>query len=721
MSQNRQQLSESAENRNSLTEGPTLFEHPTGLYTLFFAEMWERFSYYGMRALLVLYMLKGFLGYNDGKATAVYGFYTALVYMTPFIGGMLADRLLGSRRAIIIGGLLMSAGHLLMGMENEFAFFFALSLLIVGNGFFKPNISSIVGTLYRPGSEKRDGGFIIFYMGINLGAAMSPLLCGYIGETYGWHYGFGLATIGMLVGLAVFALPSMASRISTLLAALLLGIWLLIPNESIPFAGGWIYALVGTLLIAAGAIALVPRWSNQAVLAMVAGWAILLLVKFHADNFYMAALNYAVAGSLAVAVLVACMALAKGMLPEAAGAPPSGSVPWGKELAVYAGIIIALPVLTLFVSGFSLVNNGQQVQLIAAETIDGWLGKTEGQSLGPGAKILEIFLSEISKPAGLVLTVTGLLAFGYLLLETFRLERIAKHRMIVALMLIFFQMLFFAFFEQAGSSINLFTDRNVDRVGERSEVTAEMVGQSIQIEPTQEQLGYLNGEKMFTLTDLDGLRAASAEKTVVMDWTVVEQNVGMKLASRGDEIPASVFQSVNAGFILLFGLVFSALWGYLGARGMDPSAPVKFGLGLVQLGLGFGAYWLGAVQCSERGMVGLVWLVVGYLLQTTGELCLSPVGLSQMTKLSPKHLVSTVMGGWFLSTAFSQYLAYIIASFAGISESGGGEQVVPAPVETVMLYGEVFKQITIAAVISGVACLLLAPWMKAWMHEGEGE
>ena len=177
--------------------------------------MWERFSYYGMRALLVFYMIKGFLGYGDEQAYSVYGAYTALVYMTPFIGGMLADRILGQRRAIVIGGSLMAAGHLLMTIEHQWSFFFALALLIVGNGFFKPNISTTVGVLYPPGAKNRDDGFNIFYMGINLGAAMSPLLCGYVGETYGWHYGFGLATIGMLTGLAVFVMPNAITQAET--------------------------------------------------------------------------------------------------------------------------------------------------------------------------------------------------------------------------------------------------------------------------------------------------------------------------------------------------------------------------------------------------------------------------------------------------------------------------------------------------------------------------
>jgi POT family proton-dependent oligopeptide transporter len=199
----------------------TLAGHPVGLFTLFFAEMWERFSYYGMRALLVLFMIKGFLEFDDKYAYIVYGAYTSLVYMTPFFGGLLADKLLGARRAVVFGGLLMAAGQLTLmaagrtGAPNldSWAFYVALALLICGNGFFKPNISTIVGTLYPKNSTRRDGGFTIFYMGVNLGAALSPLLCGYVGETYGWHWGFGMAAVGMLTGLAVFVMPTLITQI----------------------------------------------------------------------------------------------------------------------------------------------------------------------------------------------------------------------------------------------------------------------------------------------------------------------------------------------------------------------------------------------------------------------------------------------------------------------------------------------------------------------------
>ena len=189
----------------------------------------------------------------------------------------------------------------------------------------------------------------------------------------------------------------------------------------------------------------------------------------------------------------------------------------------------------------------------------------------------------------------------------------------------------------------------------------------------------------------------------------------MGIGTRSDEVPASVFQAVNPVFILIFGVVFTALWTLLGKLGREPSTPFKFALGLLQLGLGFALYWYGAVTANERGMVAVAWLVLGYLLQTTGELCLSPVGLSMVTRLSPLHLVSTMMGTWFLATAFSQYLAAIISQFTGVEE-GGGAKTVPLPRDTLMLYGDVFAKIALAAIISAAICFALVPLLKRWMH-----
>lgn len=650
-----------------------LFGHPTGLFTLFFAEMWERFSYYGMRALLVLYMIKGFLQYNDGDAYTVYGAYTALVYMTPFFGGLLADRLLGSRRAVVLGGLLMAAGHLLMTVEHQVAFFGALALLIAGNGFFKPNISTIVGSLYEEGSHRRDGGFTIFYMGINLGAAMSPLLCGYIGETYGWHRGFGLATIGMLTGLATFVAPNFITQIMI-------------------FAGAT-SAAVG-------------------------------LYFYHPDNIFSTIINIFTAVSLMGAGVVALVALSRGGLPKEAGGPPDPERlrrpvlgPITLEWAVYLGALLSIPVFALLVSGFSLVTPSHQSVTLIPENVIKPLEEGNNDFL----KIAAVVMKESSKPAGLILMLSGLLAFGYLGIETVRLDRKPRERMFVALILIFFSMLFWSFFEQAGSSVNNFTDRNVDRVFESEKVTEQDVGKTISIQPTQEQLGYYNGDQLFTLDVLDKLRKDNeSNPEFTIEWKVTEKNVGMGIAKRKLEIPASTFQAINPIYILVFGLMFTALWAFLGRAGLEPSTPFKFALGLLQLGLGFGCFWYGAQTADARGMVWMGWLFLAYLLQTTGELCLSPVGLSMITKLSPKLLVSTMMGAWFLATAFSQFLAAIIAQFTGVGEGSGDEASrIPIPSETVHVYGDVFGKIAVAALVSAAICFLLVPLLKAWMHEEE--
>jgi len=611
--------------RQAASDQPTLFGHPTGLYTLFFAEMWERFSYYGMRALLVFYMIKGFLGYTDSEAYGVYGAYTALVYATPFIGGMLADKLLGARKAVVLGGLLMAAGHLLMTLEQEQAFFVALALLIAGNGFFKPNISTIVGSLYPEGSAKRDGGFTIFYIGINLGAAMAPLLCGYVGEKYGWHYGFGLATVGMLIGIAVFVAPVRVTQILIMLGAL-------------TTAGGMVYLQ---------------------------------------DNPYTAFVNGFVALALVLSGSVAFLALQRGGLPDEAGRPQDEAAASRKvyglraDVWVYASLIVVVPLIAVLVSN-----------------------------------------SEI---AGWMLTIFGIAALGTLAYSTFQSEKVERERMYVVFVLLFFSMLFWAFFEQAGSSVNNFTDRNVDRVIEESAITQNDVGQTLPIEMNQEQLGFTNGTERITLDVLDDARA---EGQTSVDWTVAEEHVGMKLG--GSEIPASVFQSANPIYILIFGLLFTALWSFLASRRLEPSTPVKFALGLLQLGLGFGALWVGAQNADARGMVAVSWLLLAYLLQTTGELCLSPVGLSMVTKLAPPRIVSTVMGAWFLATAFSNYLAGIIATFTGVEHGGGGsESAIPPPIDTVNVYGTVFGQIALTAIGSSLVCFALAPILTKWMHVEE--
>ena len=693
-----------------------LFGHPTGLYTLFFAEMWERFSYYGMRALLLLYMIKGFMGYGDKDANAVYGAYTALVYMTPFFGGMIADKLLGARATVVIGAILMAMGHLLMTIEQEFWFFTALGFLIAGNGFFKPNISTMVGQLYPPGSPKRDGGFTIFYIGINLGAAMAPLICGYVGETYGWHYGFGLATIGMLVGLAIFVAPTIVTQLLILSTALASAFAMIFYNA------GDTFSIISSVFV------------------MVA---------------------------LIISAVAALLALGKGGIPKEVGAIVNTTNFFPNLIKVLIGTAVVIPVFVILVSGLTVIPGISEQQTLIPESVV----KPMEESESPLVKGIAEFVKEASRPAGLVLILAGLGATFFLVREALRMEKVARERMFVVFVLTFFSLVFWAFFEQSGSSVNNFTDRNIDRVTEARLASNELVGETQQFRLvasnednkeleflSQEFLGHENGtdannaliekairsvdgerepdkrmepeeleetvkelleQERLTMTALTYLReyaktddATDADK--VIDWKFTEENVG-KLGLGGSEVPASVFQSVNAIYIMIFGLIFTAAWTFLGTKGLEPSTPVKFALGLLQLGLGFLCLYWGAQTSDSDGMVAMYWLLLMYLLLTTGELCLSPVGLSMVTKPSPARLVSTVMGSWFLATAFSQFLAAIIAQFAAVDT--GDSKVVPIPVETVHIYGDVYKLVAYMALASAVVLLVLSPLLKKWMHQ----
>ena len=483
----------------------TFLGHPKGLFVLFFAEMWERFSYYGMRALLIFYLTKHWL-FSDGESGVIYGAYTALVYITPVLGGYLADRWLGQRKAVLYGAILLTFGHFIMGFEGDGGqdpaslniFWLALAFIIVGSGFLKANISVMVGQLYPRTDVRRDGAYTIFYMGINLGAFLGSLLCGYLGETYGWAYGFGAAGFGMLLGLIVFiwGKPLLLGRGEPEDPAKLAA-----PVMGIKFE--WLLYLVG--LVAVG----VCWWMVQ---------------------------NQAVVGTL---------------------------------------LGIAGAVLVLYV----------------------------------------VFTAVVKLPAE------------------------DRDRIFAALFLILGSILFWALFEQAGSSLNLFTDRYVDRSG----------------------------------------------------------------------VPASVFQSLNAAYIVLLAPVFAALWTWMGRRNMEPSAPAKFGLAMMQLGLGFFVLKWGAEAAGIGNMTPVLFIFLIYLLHTTGELCLSPVGLSAMNRLAPAHMASLIMGTWFFASATGNFAAGLIAAATG-SEKASGEGAGKA------LVLDVYGTIGLWAIGFGVLVILVSPLIKKLMH-----
>lgn len=484
-----------------------LFGHPKGLYVLFFTELWERFSFYSMRAFLVLYTAYVlFAGAEEGEATRmsseIYGAYLGFVYAAPFFGGMLADRLLGQRRAIYIGGVLMAlaqftlAAHALMRetaspLVLHMIFFGGLGLLSAGNGFFKPNISTIVGTLYPANDSRRDGAFTIFYMGINIGAFLAGI-SGQIAQVYGWHWGFLIAGVGMLAGLVIFRFGR--SHLG---------------DHGLP-----------------------PR---------------------------------------------------KGMLKEARYGLPN-------VLLLTLGVIVFIAIAAYLIARPAWVQN------------------------------LSVFIA-----------VPILL---YLIWEITRGTREEAGRMIVILVLCSFSMLFWAFFELAGSAINLFADQQVDRT------------------------------------------------------------VG------GFEFQASFLTaSINPLFIILLGIPFARLWVWLAKRQAEPSSPLKFALGLLQLALGFLLLYFGAIEAQRDGKSSMIWLVLGFFFHTTGELCLSPVGLSTMTKLSPARLVGMFMGVWFLASSLGNIFGGWVGGLAG--DAG---------------FAQVFFWIAVTGAGASVLLFLLVPFLKRMMY-----
>ncbi|UIP07219.1 peptide MFS transporter [Erythrobacter sp. SDW2] len=473
--------------------------HPKGLFLLFMAEMWERFSYYGMRALLIFYLIQHWM-FAEDKAYVIYGAYTALVYIAPVVGGYLADQYIGQRKAVLFGAVLLTFGHFLMAFEGDGGqadpminvFWLALALIIVGSGFLKANISVIVGQLYDRTDIRRDPAYTIFYMGINVGAATASIICGFLGQTYGWQYGFGLAGIGMLIGLIFFIVgkPLLKGKGE--------------PKDPAKIAGGKEFAIYG------------------AGLAMVAlCWA---------------AIQY-------------------------------------QDMVGY--------VLGAF----------------------------------GGALVLYVLYTAVAK-----------------------LPSDERDRIFAAMFLILVSIVFWALFEQAGSSLNVFTDRHVDTAG----------------------------------------------------------------------VNASMFQSINAIYIVLLAPLFAMLWQGMAAKGAEPSTPMKFGLAVIQVGLGFLVLVWGAESVGIDVPTPVIFIFLIYLLHTTGELCLSPVGLSAMNRLSPGHMASLIMGTWFFASATGNFAAGLIAAATGGEGVGeeAGKQVVLDVYTTVGWY----------AVGIGVVVMVVSPLIKKLMH-----
>ncbi|PAL25240.1 peptide MFS transporter [Sphingopyxis sp. GW247-27LB] len=545
---------------------PEFAGHPKGLYMLFFAEMWERFSYYGMRAQLILYLTQHWL-FSDGKSNLIYGAYTSLVYITPVLGGYLADRYLGQRKAVLFGGVLLAFGHLFMAFEGVGGqddptiniFWLALALIIVGSGFLKANISVMVGQLYRLTDMRRDAAYTIFYMGINSGAAIGTILVGYLGQKIGWAYGFGLAGIGMIAGLIVFVLGK-----KVLLGA---------GEAPAPLSRQKEWTLYGT-----GLAAVLVMWG-------------LIQYQDVIENLLL------VSGTLLLVYVAAVAAL---------------QLPYGK-MASAPGDSRAILIAGMAAMLFLPLSNALGLPLS-----------------DDGAKIMGLTVAQLIYIVGMLVVLVGLA------IEKFRIEHHARDRIYAILFLIGLNPLFWGLFEQAGGSFNLYTDRYVD--------------------------------------------------------------IG--------SVPASLFQSINPIYIIIFAPFFAALWQLLGKRGLEPSAPAKFALALAQVGLGFLVFVWGARSVGPEALTPVIFVFLLYLLHTTGELCLSPVGLSAMNRLAPSFMASLIMGAWFYMTAVGNFVA------GKIGEATGGESGEMTKEATLAIYNEI-GWITLGV---SVVVLALSPIVKKWMH-----
>jgi len=492
----------------------TILGHPSGLFVLFFAELWERFCYYGMRALLVFHLVQVF-DKERADAAVIYGAYTALVYALGIFGGFVADRLLGYKRSIILGGAIMAAGAFTLVSHDETWFLVGLATIIVGNGLFKPNISTLVGKLYPQGDPRRDSGFTIFYMGINLGAFLAPIFCARVSywlsstldpvtgdKIPDYRYGFMLAGAGMLLGLAVF------------------GIW--------------------------------------------------------------------------------------GKVLRGKGDAPPERQGLGAMAAVAVGCLAAIPVM------YSLLRKDEFT--------------------------------------GAAMLVLGIGMALFLLIFALRSERVVRDRILALLILLLCNVAFWASFEQAGNSLNFFAANHINHLS----------------------IGFLN-------------------------WTMIPEE----------------FQSVNAIGIVLLGPVFAALWVKLAKANMNPSIPAKFGLGLMQVGLGFGLLLLGIQSADDAGRIPWYWLAGLYLIHTSGELCISPVGLSMVTKLAPERMTGMVMGAWFVSIACANYAAGLFSRIAGEVKVGAEAQVGKSALAG---YVEAFTPIVWMTVALGIGLFVASRLVNKLMH-----
>ena len=564
--------------------------HPAGLFVLFFTEMWERFSYYGMRALLVMFftasLLDGGWGWPREHAYAIFGTYTSLVYLSTLLGGYFADKKIGYRYAVVIGALLMTLGHGAMAIETPFFIYLGLTLLVFGSGFFKPNMTSIISEMYKGKDEKKDGAYTIFYMGVNAGAFLGILLCGYLGEQVGWRWGFGLAGIFMLFGLLQF--------------------W---------FAQN-IFGDIGTK----------PVKGDSAALELSANEP---------------KLN------------------------------PFTSLQLG--LIAIAGV---LGISWIFNDPISKISEG------AYNLFDFNMLGMEGSNVA-------------------ILTALGLFVL-LLVIRIPKYDRITRDRMLAVMFFAFITIFFWAIFEQAPSSLTIFARDYTQRVLEGNSAFIFKIANTLM---TIIPLGiitwvlWLLFKKTFSKYALSNIFLAIS---FIIIWAIAIWMLSIEFGKEIAEVPASWFGVLNSLFIIAFAPLFSKWW----ESKYNPNANMKYAIGMVLLGIGMACVAIGASSIepgAKTASVSMIWLILVYFFHTMGELCISPVALSYVSKLVPGRMIAMMFGIWYLAVAIGMKLAGV---FGEASEGIAKEQGL----------SYFFWILTAVAVGLGVMSALLYPVIKKLMH-----
>lgn len=564
--------------------------HPAGLFVLFFTEMWERFSFYGMRVLLIQFLTAAVIGNNPGygwsvvDATALYGTYAMLLYVTPIFGGMIADKYIGYRWAVVVGSVIMTLGHGFMALNGINFFYLGLICLVLGTGFFKPNMTSILSEMYKKFPEKKDGAYTIFYMGVNAGAFFGMMLCGYLAEKIGWHWGFGLAGVFMLLGTLQF--------------------WLAKP----------LFGKIGE----------VPEKG-----AMTAETQANLYGEDEKPNPF---------SVLDIALIV---------------------------------------IMTLLALGYAF--NDPLSKIAGINLFPFHVGNIAGQNFGALLALVLFFFVVIKRMAGYT--------------------KIVRDRMIAVIIFAVFVVFFWMSFEQGASSLVIFARDNIDRSLEGTTKTIfDIVNLMLTIIPLLIITYVLIQLKKRTWKIIPFSNIVLAICFLGI-WGVAIWMLNRELNSESSEITVSFFSTLNSFFIITLASLVSKIWD----SKFNPPAAVKYGMGLIIMALGFGALFLGTHGVAEGVRISFMWLVVAYLFHTLGELCLSPVGLSYVSKLVPARMIAFMFGMWYLAIAIGNKLAALL-----------GGQIENITKEYSL--STFFLIFTIVPIVMGLLVMALHPVIKKLMH-----